>query len=304
VPTNCKFPGSTGTARFCTGTPVVVPFNAVTPSTSKYVSSLPINNLLSYRLYCPAFPDYTAVDLAIGTTHQTLAASSQSIAENLRQTVGYSALTGAAYIFTPRINYNANYYTDCKMEVLANLSTPNVDTLRTIVDLLKDSYTDLTELRNHIAKASELPAKWSAIKDSPETIAGLLNTLENEMALDQQEFAALGLLDKVLLSEADKVRLEELPGIIELYKGMVNDLKNLKVDIGDVATIASQCEANVDDAYCLDQFSKISLAIHAKAELKRADLVELNVFLTDESDRLKTAAVSISNALKRLLAEF
>jgi hypothetical protein len=189
------------------------------------------------------------------------------------------------------------------MEVLANLSTPNVDTLRTIVDLLKGSYTDLSELRNNIAEASELPAKWSAIKDSPQTIAGLVDSLENEMALYQQEFDALDAADKVLLSESDKIRLEELPGIIQLYKGMVNDLRNLKADIGDVTTIASQCEANVNDAYCLDQFSKISIAINAKAELKRADLVELNTFLTAESDRLKTAAVSISNALKRLVSK-
>lgn len=300
----CKKPWSNGSFRFCSGVPVTVPYNQVSSTSSKYLNSLPIENTLSYSLYCPAVPNSTPVYLTTGTVSQGLLASSTAKADRTKTTVSYNALANSSYTFDPKINYDATYAGNCKMEVISNLSIPNVDILRTIVDVVKSNYTDLNDVLATIDEASELPAKWSAIMDAPVTIDGLADSLNNEIAIYQEELDALAATDKSTLSDSDKIRLEQLPGIIELYKGMVNDLTNLKRDIGDVAAIASQCEANVDNAFCLDQVSKISTSIANKLSVRKSELVDINTFLTNESARLKAAALSTSNALLRLVTKF
>ncbi|WP_141735143.1 hypothetical protein [Oligoflexus tunisiensis] len=300
---NCKRPGPAGAFRFCSGAPVIVPFSAITSTLSKYVVNVPIENTLSYRLYCPAFPDSTPVDLAVGTSHQMLLASSQAVAEKIRQSVNYTALGASTYVFSPQINYSATYQPTCRMEVISNVSVPDVDMLRTIVGLLSDSYTQLADLKTSVDEAAELPAKWVVIKDSPATIEDLANGLVFEVNSLQQELDALTAADAASLSVNDTTRLAAIPGIIESYQSSINDLARLKSDLSEVAKVAEQCEANVNDAFCVESVTKVSEALDASTVAKKSELVEINQFLKAESDRLKATSISVSNALKRLISK-
>jgi hypothetical protein len=192
----------------------------------------------------------------------------------------------------------------CVVNIVANATIPNIDMLRAIVDLLKANYVDLNDLKAGIEEAAELPAKWVTIVGAPEKIDGVAASIENEIAIFSQELDALKIADPVTLSMDDKARIEELSGIVESYKSMVSHLNLLKTDLGYVASIASQCEANVDNAFCLDQVSKISTSINNRISVKKSQLIDINNFLTSESARLKTSAISTSNALLRLITKF
>ncbi|MCX6128088.1 MAG: hypothetical protein NTX25_03370, partial [Proteobacteria bacterium] len=118
------------------------------------------------------------------------------------------------------------------------------------------------------------------------------------------EFDNLNSTDPINLSTNDKVRLEKLPAIIELFSGTTSDLKILKSDLGDIASISSQCEANIQDAFCTTKVESISYTVNNTLTSKTKDLAELNAFIEAESDRLKTVAIAASTSLKRLVSKF
>ncbi len=273
----------------------------VTDTKVDLLNTLLVTNKVKYKFECKTSQQFNVGLKFDDQSH----AFFWNQASDIRSTYKLSDQAQKTYslIFQPA-STSTPIWPGCVVNITANESIPDVDMLRTIVDLLKANYTELNELNTEIEKAAELPAKWVTIAGAPEKIDGVVASIENEIAIFSQELEALKSADPATLSSDNKARVEELAGIVELYKSMVNDLKLLKTDLDDLAIIASQCEENVNDAFCLDQVSKISIAINAKAELKRSDLVQLNTFLTAESDRLKTTSVSISIALKRLVYKF
>lgn len=299
---NCR-PAANNKFKFCSAPAVSVKVDQLSATASQYLTDLPIQNTISFKLTCPSWPDNHTVQIAFGDQKLTLAANKASVAEKMSQAVNLEDSRAAFYTFTPKIQFESSIEASCKMEVISNVSIPNVDMLRTIVDLLKSNSADLSDLKESIDKAVELPAKWVAISDAPVTIDGLVDGLENEIAIFQQELDALKATDPAALSADDKTRIEELGGIIESYKSMVTDLKRLKTDLGDVATIASQCQADVQNVFCLDSVASISRTIDTSFAAKKGALTEINNFLQSESDRLKSTALSASNALKRLISK-
>jgi hypothetical protein len=299
---NCR-PYVSDSFKFCKAEPVTVAFAKVSDTTLEILEGLPVENSMSYKLFCPSWPDAQPVELKSAGRSQTLLASSKAVVESVKETVSHSDLVTSAYLFTPLIKREATIEANCKMEVISNVTTPNLAYLKAIADLLKEDFSSLKDLVAKLEKASELPETWSALVASTQTIEDSATSLDFEKAqLDAELQELLGLPESELTSE-DQNRKEMLPYLIEKYTLISSNLRKAKDDIGKTLKIAEKCGLGAPDAFCIQSVNKLVNDIKGEVSTRSTRMTKFSTFLSLESGRLKDVAKRLSKQLADLSAE-
>lgn len=299
---NCR-PYVSDSFKFCKAVPVTVAFSKVSDTTLEVLGGMPVENSMSYKLFCPSWPDAQPVELKSAGRSQTLLASSKAVAESVKETVSLSALATSAYLFTPLIKREATIEANCKMEVISNVTTPNIAYLKAIADLLKEDFSSLKDLVATLEKSSELPDTWSALIASTQTIEDSATSIDFEKAQLESELKEISDLPDNELTSEEQSRKEMLPSVIEQYTLISSNLRKAKGDIGDALKIAEKCGTNSPDAFCIQSVNELVEQLKARVSTRQTRNTDFSTFLSLESNRLKDVAKRLSKQLADLSAE-
>jgi hypothetical protein len=189
------------------------------------------------------------------------------------------------------------------MEVISNVTTPNLAYLKAIADLLKEDFSSLKDLVATLEKSSELPDTWSALIASTQTIEDSATSIDFEKAQLESELKELSDLPDNELTSEEQSRKEMLPSVIEQYTLISSNLRKAKGDIGDALKIAEKCGTNSPDAFCIQSVNELVEQLKARVSTRQTRNTDFSTFLSLESNRLKDVAKRLSKQLADLSAE-
>lgn len=269
----------------------------VTTTELEFLKSLPIENTISYDFKCSASRQFN-VGFAYGTQNFPLF---WNVADKFKNTYYYSEQSGVTYslLFTPPTT-STSFRDACTISIVSNLTIPDIKVLTSIVDNQKTLYSDLLELEKSLSKASELPAKWSALNVSKKTIEGSASLLDFEREQLEIELAELQSVSPEELTQEERDRMTDLPNIIESFASISKDLRTVENDIASTLKVAAKCGTDTPDAFCLTAVENVITSIKGKSQSKKTDLEDLATFLNAESTRLKDSAQRLSKQLAKL----
>ena len=177
-----------GSFKFCDAQTVEIGFDRVTPSSSDYLQNMSIDNVLQYRLFCPAWPDRVDVELEVLGQNQTLVGSSKALVESVSKRTNIQDLATSAYQFLIRPARETTLQKICSMEVVSNVSYPDLGYLDTLANVFLGESRVYNSLFDKVSPGPSAAVLLSSIQDAQSTLELLISiSAADELASQQYE---------------------------------------------------------------------------------------------------------------------
>ncbi|NRA65055.1 MAG: hypothetical protein HRU19_11275 [Pseudobacteriovorax sp.] len=270
----------------CQDSKSTVMADQLTATENSFVRSLKIDSVLTYQMSCFANPAPTESFVLVNGTSLDLLIGDLGI-KTIDRSLSYDQLVGTQYEFNFVFPITTSVLKNqCNVTLLSNVSTINLDPLRSYVALISETIDDSVDYLEQVSKVEVEPAGSSILEDFAEEIPDRISDLELdiedlELEVADDPSAKLKILDK---------------------KEQIDWLNKLSEAIASANSGTDTCEGAEDEsANCNVVLAQLSKDIKAKIEADKSKLVELKSFLDGEYERLKAKEATYAARIERLI---
>jgi hypothetical protein len=198
---------------------------------------------------------------------------------------------------------------NCTVKLVSKLTTPFIKSLRWYRDELQGRAHELVEIKSAVSQATELPAKWAAIKELPGTFQTQIDQALMEKDFLGQEFSQLReAKDQRELSEDEMSRFLELDGdggLIAVEAAEEALFSGLKTDVEQVLSVARPCYENGGNASqsdCLAAATEVEEKVQSGVKSQKDLLEELKLFVEREKARIQSFDAALAARLQQIVS--
>ena len=276
---------------------------ALSSTNLAFVKSLPVRNKLTYGFPCTSAQVLNAYFSYDGMKQKL---DFKQTGKSLTQYVRYDSTSS----YELRMNEENDLFPmvngDCRIEVNANVSFPEVAPLQWYASRLKLDAQQQLGLLAQADSAQTLPGKYAVLKALPIILGSMVQSKQFEESLLKSEADGLAAMANRTADQQARLDGLQLPGgLLETIAAEIAQLTTLKADVAEGLLNTAPCQdgAGFSENECLAQVQAVVGNVKGHIAATKAEITALGQFLNAESQRLQGVENALADQLKTLATQ-